>query len=117
MMRRMKTFSRRNDLQLNAVFLRETCHREIFQRNIPDQRLPREACFELGGVKVEKDIVTFNEERDEDVIVEEGPQIERARCCTGTHATVRFTKGTFVSSGSRVKFVLTWAMSKWRKTS
>ena len=77
----------------------------------------REACFELGGVKVEKDIVTFNEEGDEDVIVEEGPQIERARCCTGTHATVRFTKGTFVTSGSRVKFVLTWAMSKWRKTS
>ena len=77
----------------------------------------REACFELGGVKVEQDIVTFNEEGDEDVIVEEGPQIERARCCTGTHATVRFTKGTFVTSGSRVKFVLTWAMSKWRKTS
>ena len=62
---------------MNAVFLRETCHREIFQRNIPDQRLPREACFELEGVKVEKDIVTFNEEGDEDVIVEEGSQIER----------------------------------------
>ena len=59
MMRRMKTFSRRNDLQLNAVFPRETCHREIFQRNIPDQRLPREACFDLGDAEVEKDIVTF----------------------------------------------------------
>ena len=35
------------------------------------KRLPREACFELGGVKVEKDIVTFNEEEDEDTLVEE----------------------------------------------
>ena len=39
-----------------------------------------------------KYIVTFNEEEDEDILVEEGPQIERARCFTGTHATVRFTK-------------------------
>ena len=78
MMRRMKTFSRRNDLQLNAVFLRETCHREIFQRNIPDQRLPREACLELGGVKVEKDIVTFNEEGD-DTLVEKDLKLNAAR--------------------------------------
>ena len=27
----------------------------------------------LGDVKVEKDIVTFNEEEDEDTLVEEGP--------------------------------------------
>ena len=39
-----------------------------------------------------------------------------ARCFTGTHATVRFTKGTFVASDSRVKRVLTRAMSKWGKT-
>ena len=44
-----------------------------------------------------KYIVTFNEEEDEDILVEEGPQIERARCFTGTHATVRFTKETFVT--------------------
>ena len=29
-----------------------------------------------GDVKVEKDIVTFNEEEDEDILVEEGPQIQ-----------------------------------------
>ena len=63
---------------MNAVFLRETCHREIFQRNIPDQRLPREACFELGGVKVEKDIVTFNEEGD-DTLVEKDLKLNAAR--------------------------------------
>ena len=38
-----------------------------------------------------------------------------ARCCTGTHATVRCTKETFVTSDSRVKRDLTWAMSKRRK--
>ena len=38
-----------------------------------------------------------------------------ARCFTGTHVTVRFTKKTFVTNGSRVRRVLTWAMSKWTK--
>ena len=59
------------------MFHRDTCYREIHQRNIRDKRFPREACFDLGDVKVEKDIVTFNEEEDEDTLVEEGPQIER----------------------------------------
>ena len=34
-------------------------------------------CFDLGDVKVEKDSGTFNEEEDEDTLVEEGLQIER----------------------------------------
>ena len=55
--------------------------------------------------------MTFNEEGDEDVFVEEGSQIERG---TVTHATVRFITETSVTSGSRVKRVLSWAMSKWR---
>ena len=33
--------------------------------------------FDLGDVKVENVIVTFNEEKDEYTLVEEGPQIER----------------------------------------
>ena len=53
------------------MFLRDTCQREIHQRNIC--WLPREACFDLGDVKVEQDIVTFNEEEDENSLVEEGP--------------------------------------------
>ena len=161
-------------IERGTVFHRDTCHREIHQRNIRDKRFPREACFDLGDVKWTKDSVTINEEEeDEDILVEEGPQIERgtvflrdtchreihrrnirdkrfpreacfeqgdvkvekdismkrrmktpswrkdlklkaARCFTGTHATVRFTRETFVTSGSRVKRVLTWAMSKWR---
>ena len=51
-----------------------------------------------------RDIVTLNEEKDEDVVVEEGSQIERG---TVTHATVRFITETSVISGSRVKRVLT----------
>ena len=43
-------------------------------------------------------------------------KLQAARCFSGTHATVRFTKGTFVTSSSRVKFALTRTMSKWRNT-
>ena len=64
-------------IERGTVFLRGTCHCEICQRNIRDKRLPREACFDQGVVKVGKDIVTFNDEKDEDALVEEGPQIER----------------------------------------
>ena len=42
-------------------------------------------------------------------------KLNAARCCTGTHATVRVTEETFVTSGSCVKRVLTWAMPKWTK--
>ena len=58
--------------------------------------------------------MTFNEEEDEDTLVEEGPQIERG---TVLHrdANVRFTQETFVTSDSPVKRDLTWAMSKWTK--
>ena len=61
-------------IERGTVSPRDTRRCEAHPRSIRDKRLPREACFELGGVKVEKDIVTFNEEGDEDVIVEEGPQ-------------------------------------------
>ena len=67
----------RHQIERDTVFLRDTCHREVHQRNIRDQRLPREACFDQGDVEVEKDIVTFNEEEDEDILVEGRPQIER----------------------------------------
>ena len=60
-----------------TVFLRGTCHYEIYQRNSRDKRFPHEACFEQGVVKVENVIVTFNEEEDGNTLVEEVPQIER----------------------------------------
>ena len=32
-------------IERGTVFLRDTCHCEIYQRNIRDKRLPCEACF------------------------------------------------------------------------
>ena len=115
MKRRMKTLSWRKDLKLNATRCFSGTHATVrfTQGNIRDKRLPREACFDLGDVEVEKDIVTFNGEEDEDTLVDVRPQIERARCFAGTHATVRFIKEIFVTSGSRLKRVFTWTMSKW----
>ena len=85
----MNTLSWRKDLKLNdvededtlveegpqiergTVLHRDTCQREIYSRNIRDKRLSREACFALGDVEVDKNIVTFNGEEDEDTLVEE----------------------------------------------
>ena len=61
----------RPQIERGTVFRRDTCHREIHQRNIRDKRLPLEACFNQGDVKVEQDIVTFNEEDHEDTFVED----------------------------------------------
>ena len=71
--RRMETLSWRKDhkLKRGTVSLGDTCKREILQRSIRDKRIPREACFDLGDVKVENHIVTFNEEEHEDRVVEE----------------------------------------------
>ena len=41
-------------------------------------------------------------------------KMNAARCLPGTHAIVRFTTQTVVTSGSCVKRVLTRAMSKWK---
>ena len=87
MVKDIVTFNEREDedilveegpqIERGTVLHRDACHREICQRNIRDKRIPREAFFDLGDVKVENVIVTFNEEKDEYTLVEEGPQIER----------------------------------------
>ena len=61
MKRRMKTLlvGGGSQIERGTVFLRDTRHREIYQSNSRDKRIPREACFDLGDVKVENDIVTF----------------------------------------------------------
>ena len=66
-----------HQIERGTVLHRDTCHREMHQRNSRGKRFPREACFDLVNVEVVKDIVTFNEREDEDILVEEGPQIER----------------------------------------
>ena len=50
------------EIERGTVFLGDTCHSEIYQRSSRDKRFPREACLDLGDVKVVK---------------EGGPQIER----------------------------------------
>ena len=67
----------RPQIERVTVFLRDACHRVVYQRNSRDKRLLREVCFDLGDVKVERDSGTFNEEEDEDTLVEEKRQIER----------------------------------------
>ena len=54
-----------------TVFHTDTCQCDIYRRNNRDKRFPREACFDQGDVKVERDSVAFNEETDEDTPVEE----------------------------------------------
>ena len=49
--------------------------RKMKALSLRKERLPREACFDLGDVKVENVIVAFREEKEEDALVEEGPQI------------------------------------------
>ena len=86
----------------------------------------------MGDVKVEKDSGTLMKSRIKslswrkdfklnDVEVETFSwrkylKLLAARCFSGTRATVRFSKETVVTSGSRVKRVLTRTMSKWRNT-
>ena len=79
MKRRMKTLSWRKDLKLNAARSSSgtrTVTWDFAKKHISDKRLPREAFSDQGDVEVTKDIVTFNEEEDEDTLVEEGPLIE-----------------------------------------
>ena len=88
----MKTLSWRKDhkLKRGTVSLGDTCR----SRNFRDKRFPREACFGLGDVKVEmkRRMKTFSWRKD--------LKLNASRCFSGTHATVRFTKETVVTSGS-----------------
>ena len=105
----------RPQIELVTVFHRDTCHREVHQRTFVTSGYRVKRVLPWAMSKWTKHIVTFNEEEDEDTLVEEGPQIERGTVSPrDTHATVRLTQEAFVTSRSRVKRVLTWAMSKWR---
>ena len=103
-------------IESGTVLHRDTRHRAIHQRNICDKWLPREACFDLGDVKVENVIVAFREDEEEDIPWRKDLKLNAARFFSGAHATVRFPKGTFVTSDSRVKRALTRALLKWRET-
>ena len=59
---------------------------------------------------------TFNVEGLKTLSWRKDLKLNAARCCSGTHAAVRFSKATVVTSGSRMQRVLTRAISKWSKT-
>ena len=99
----------RPQIELVTVFHRDTCHREVHQRTFVTSGYRVKRVLPWAMSKWTKHIVTFNEEEDEDTLVEEGPQIERGhRVSQGTHATVRLTQEALVTSRSRVMRVLTW---------
>ena len=59
-------------IERGTMLLRDIHHHVgVCQKNIRDKRHLREACFDQVDVEVTKDIVTFNEEEDEDTLVEE----------------------------------------------
>ena len=84
----MKILSWRKDIRLDAARCFSGTHASVrFTREtFVDKRLPREACFDLGDVKVEmkRRMKTFSWRKD--------LKLNSSRCSTGTHATVRFTR-------------------------
>ena len=59
--------------------------------------------------------MTFNEEQDEDTLVAERHQIGRGTVFLRDTCQREIHQRTFVTRGSRVKRVLTWASTKWTK--
>ena len=45
-----------SQIERGTLSPRDTSHREFHPRNIRAKRLPREACFDQGDVKVENDM-------------------------------------------------------------
>ena len=73
MKRRMKTLVEEgSQIERGTVSPRDTRHCETHPKSIRDKRIPREAFFDLGDVKVENVIVTFNEREDEDILNDGG---------------------------------------------
>ena len=69
----------RKDLKLNAARCLPGTHATVrlIQKAVVTSGSRVKRVLTWVDVEVEKDIVTFNEREDEDILVEEGPQIER----------------------------------------
>ena len=88
----MKTLSWRKDFKLNAARCFTGTHASVSFTRETFVGLPREACFDLGDVKVEmkRRMKTFSWRKD--------LYLNATPCFSGTHATVRFTEETFVDN-------------------
>ena len=100
-------------IESGTVFHRDTRHRAIHQRNIRD-RVKRFLTWVMS--KWRTSLLPSMKKRMNTLSWRKDLKLNAARCFTGTHANVRFTQETFVTSDSRVKRDLTRAMSKWIKT-
>ena len=95
-----------------------------FERGLRKEGFRKGPCSTHATVRTEEAVVTsgsktvgFSMKRRMKIFLwRKDLKLNKARFFSGTHATVRFTKGTFVTSDSRVKHVLTLALSKWGKT-
>ena len=103
-------------IERGTVLHRDTCQREIYSYNIRDKCLLREVCFDGGDIEVEKDIVTFSEQEDEDILVEEGPQIECGMVFLRDPCHREMYPRNIRDRRLPRKRTSTWTMSKWRKT-
>ena len=104
----------RPQIERGTMFHRDTRHRAIHQRNIRDKWFPREACFDLGDIKAENVIVAFREEEEEDILVEEGPQIERGTVFLRGTCHCEILQRSIRDKRIPREAFLTWVMSKWR---
>ena len=70
----------------------------------------------MGNVEEENVIVTFNEEKDEDTLVEEGPQIERGTVFHRDTCHREIHEGNIRDKRfPREACFFPWAMTKWTK--
>ena len=80
-------------IERGTVSPRDTRHCEAHPRSIRDKQIPRDACFDLGDVKVEM------KRRMKSLLWRRDLKLNAARCLPGTHATARLTQKAFVTSG------------------
>ena len=118
MKRRMKTLSWRKDFKLNAARCFSGAHATVrFTKETVRTSGSRVKCVLTRTMpKWRKTLLLSMKRRMKTLSWRKDLKLNAALCFSGTHAFVRFSKETVVTSGSRVKRVLTLAMSKWRKT-
>ena len=80
-------------IERGTVSPRDTRHCEAHPRSTRDKQIPRDACFDLGDVKVEM------KRRMKSLLWRKDLKLNAARCLPGTHATARLTQKAFVTSG------------------
>ena len=101
-------------IELVTVFHRDTCHREVHQRTFVQPAPKRVLTWAMS--KWAKHIVNFNEEQDEDFLVEDRPQIERDTVFLRDTCHREIHQTNICDKRLPREACFDLAMSKWRKT-